>query len=189
MGKSGDLDALQTFLGRCAGESLRRFKNPKLEAQERADAQQELQVYVPAQRRLRALKQASLDVVTPRARLSLFLLGMVAQSQLFPNPTSIVQGESMLTSSMPGPNSKTQGLTPVHRRAALNVLRENSELFGDCPAWVAPLVCNPGFLTAKQMGAQEIYSQQARQRIQLRDKILDSGILTPDEEMLLTRVM
>lgn len=149
-----------------------------------------LQVCVPAARYACALQSNLLAkrhhdqaVFTSAARLATYLLSMVAQSYLFPE----VDSQQMLKS--PFDQKFPSGLVHTHRSVALDILRDHAGVFAECPAWVEPVVVAPMHRSAADAMLERASSQSNAQRIALRKKIINLGVLTPDEEQLLLRLL
>ena len=117
------------------------------------------------------------------ARLAAFLLAMVAQSSLFPKNANLDSFSEQHDVTLP------RGLGRTHRSVALTLLRDHAHLFAPCPAWVEPVVVCPTHITAQTASYERHRRDENLRRIALRDKIIDLGVLTADEEQLLMRVL
>lgn len=191
---SRDIHNLQRTLNKLVMESMRDQNRlhavVKFDRTEHKRLHHTLQVSVPAARyaavlqsNLLAKRDHDQAVFTSGARLATYLLAMVAQSELFPEADSQQSLKSPFDQKFP------DGLGHTHRCVALNILRDHADMFAECPAWVEPVVVAPMHRSA----ASAMYEQSSRQhsvaRIALRKKILDLGVLTPDEEQLLMRLL
>lgn len=161
-----------------------------LDIQERKRVHQTLQVVVPAKRRS-AILLSKLNAEQPNnqaidiasSRLAVFLLGMVAQSSLLPDAANMRCMGATFDTVLPA------GLTLVHRSVALHLLRDNAELFGACPAWVEQVVLHPQHMSAETAIKEQHQRSERQRRLALRNKIINLGVLTADEEQLLMRVL
>lgn len=161
-----------------------------LDRQERARLHQTLQVIVPAGRRCTVLlsklesSNSNSDALSIAAsRLAVFLLEMVAQSSLSTDTINInCAGHSFYT-VMP------IGLTAVHRSVALDILRDNAELFGACPAWVKNVVVHPEHVSAANAMDTRHPRNDRFRRLALREKIINLRVLDAYEEQLLMRML
>lgn len=158
--------------------------------EERKRLHQTLQVVVPALRRstiflrnLNASPRRDKAVFAAASRLAAFLLGMVAQSSLFPAEAKMNSMGAKFDATLPG------GLTIVNRSVALHLLRDHAELFGPCPAWVELVVVYPKHMSAETAIVERHLRDDNLTRLALRNKIIDLGVLTADEEQLLIRVL
>lgn len=196
--KTNDVSALHRFIalrmfeGRRAQDAL--LCKTKMRPRDREQGKalhHRQQVLVPAFRRSLVLlnnaknpKASTSAVHTAAVRLAVFLLGMVAQSSLFPRVDGMHNRPGALyDASLPG------GLNYNHRSLALTILREHAHLFGACPAWVEPVVVNSRHMSAEgAMAERQVLVANSKRRA-LRNKIINLGVLTADEEQLLMRVL
>lgn len=157
--------------------------------QERKRLVQTLRVLVPAQDYSASLLNArrmganSSTATVAASHLSVFLLGMVAQSSVFPDTKHLRCTSSTFHPVLPA------GLKPVHRSVALDILRDNADVFGACPDWVRPLVVRKTHISADKAIKKEKHRCVLRQQLDLRKKIIGLGMLTTDEEQTLMRFL
>lgn len=155
--------------------------------QERKRLVQTLQVLVPAQYCSASLLNArrmdanSSTATIAASRLAVFLLGMVAQSSVFPDAKHLRRTGLTFDIVLPA------RLLPVHRSVALDILRDNADVFGACPDWVRPLVVRKTHISADKALKKEKHRCVLRQQLDLRNKIIGLGVLTTDEEQTLMR--
>ena len=161
---------------------------------QRAVAQQRLQVYVPALRRLDAwLRMHALGharMGASKMRLSSFLLGMLAQTDLFPM-RGCVSAPRELPKDIYEASASISGLTQVQQQAALNVLKDNSDFFATLPAWIDTAVgaSLPTIRAIKTALQEAERSELEASKKHVRAKIVDAGILTKEESELLLRFL
>ena len=163
---------------------------PLLERQERARLYETLQVVVPTGghcvvllSKLKSSNSNSEALSIAASRLAVFLLEMVAQSNL---------SADTINASCAGHNFYTVfpvGLTAVHRSVALDILRDNAELFGACPAWVKNVVVHPEHVSAANAMDTRHQRNDRFRRLALREKIINLRVLDAYEEQLLMRML
>lgn len=194
--ESTDATSLHLDIGRRAMDARRALfaltKNGRdltnSEREQRKELHHTMQVCVPAFRRSLALQRnlhAGNHKATRKAaaRLAAFLLAMVAQSSLFPKNANLDSFSEQHDVTLP------RGLGRTHRSVALTLLRDHAHLFAPCPAWVEPVVVCPTHITAQTASYERHRRDENLRRIALRDKIIDLGVLTADEEQLLMRML